>query len=98
MLSISKVQVARVSFWRSNWLTLHCLSVIKIGPKNCNICLLRDLKFSKGLPILCALSFLSYWIGCNHLPLLMASLLHIVEIPQDVDQYKVLIVLILAHL
>ena len=39
-------------------------------------------------------SFLSYWIGCSHLPLLTASQFHVIQVPPDVDQQGVLIVLI----
>ena len=49
MRNISRV--TGVSFGRSNWLTLQFL----VCNKNCKICLVRDFKFSKGFPILCAL-------------------------------------------
>ena len=47
------------------------------------IYLVRDLKDSLFY-VPC--SFLSYWIECNHLPLLTALLLHINVVPQDTDQ------------
>ena len=42
-------RLARVSSVRSDWFTLHFL----VCDKNCKICLVRDLKFSKRLPHLC---------------------------------------------
>ena len=44
------------------------------------------LSFQKDSPFSVPCSFLSYWIGCSHLPLLTASQLHVVEVPLGVDQ------------
>ena len=49
MWNISKL--AGVSFGIITWLTLYFL----VCDKNCKICLVRDLKFSKGLPMFCVL-------------------------------------------
>ena len=81
MSNISK-EFAGVSFGRNNLLTLHFL----VCNKNWKICLMRDLKFSKRLPFYVLCFFVSYWIGCNHLLLLKARLLHIDAVPQDKDQ------------
>ena len=62
---VSEIDQGRLEFSLEEVIGGHCiLSQINVCDKNCKICLLGDLKFSKGSPIFRALllSFILHWM------------------------------------